>query len=215
MLGDLFNAWPGDDDSDDPFNATVIAAFRALTDSGVPLHLQHGNRDFMLGSEFARRTGAAMLPEEIVVDIEGLPTLLMHGDQLCTDDVGYQRFRAQVRNPQWQQMMLRQPLAARKAVAKEMREGSDASKAGKAMDIMDVNADAVIDAFRRHRVTRMIHGHTHRPGRHEYDVEGVAYERIVLPDWRDAGDAGDGDGGCAYVSVDGGRGERIETHALM
>ena len=202
MLGDLFNAWPGDDDSGDPFNAPVIDAFRRLSDCGIPLVFQHGNRDFLLGSQFAQLSGGTLLPEEIVVDIEGTPTLLMHGDQLCTDDVGYQKFRAQVRNREWQQMVLTQPLIMRKALAKEMREGSDASKADKGMDIMDVNADAVADAFRRHGVSRMIHGHTHRPARHTLVVEGRECERIVLPDWRESG---------AYVSVDA---ERIETHPL-
>ena len=202
MLGDLFNAWPGDDDSGDPFNASVIDAFRLLSDRGIPVFFQHGNRDFLLGSRFAQSTGGTLLAEEVVVDIEGTPTLLMHGDQLCTDDVGYQQFRAQVRNPQWQQMVLEQPLAMRKALAKEMREGSDSSKAGKSMKIMDVNADAVSQAFHRHGVSRMIHGHTHRPARHVVTVDGRERERIVLPDWRDSG---------AYVLVDG---ERIETHPL-
>ena len=198
MLGDLFNAWPGDDDSGDPFNAPVIDAFRLLSDHGIPLAFQHGNRDFLLGSQFAQLTGGTLLPEEIVVDIEGTPTLLMHGDQLCTDDVGYQQFRAQVRNPQWQQMVLKQPLAMRLALAKEMREGSDVSKAGKSMDIMDVNADAVADAFRRHGVSRMIHGHTHRPMHHTLVVDGRECERIVLPDWRETG---------AYVAIDDMRSE--------
>ena len=203
VLGDLFDAWPGDDDIPDPFNAPVVDAFRALTHRGIPLSFQHGNRDFMLGEEFARLTGGALLPEEIVVDIEGTPTLLMHGDQLCTDDLGYQQFRRQVRNPQWQQTMLGQPLAARKALATQLREGSDIAKAGKNMDIMDANADAVADAFRRHGVGRMIHGHTHRPGRHIHVVDGRDCERIVLPDWRDTG---------AYVEVDA---TRVITNALV
>lgn len=203
VLGDLFDAWPGDDDAGDPFNAPVIAAFAGLASRGIPLAFQHGNRDFLLGAEFARATGGTLLPEEIVVDIEGTPTLLLHGDQLCTDDVAYQQFRRQVRNPQWQQMMLAQPLAARKALAKQMREGSDSAKSGKSMEIMDVNADAVADAFRRHGVSRMIHGHTHRPGRHVHIVDGRECERIVLPDWRETG---------AYVAVNG---ERIETLPLV
>ena len=192
VLGDLFEAWPGDDDLGDTFNAPVVAAFRALSDHGVPLHFQHGNRDFLLGEAFARATGGRLIPEEIVVDLHGTPTLLMHGDQLCTDDVAYQQFRAQVRNPAWQHGMLQQPLSARKALARQLREGSDAAKAGKSMDIMDVNAEAVAQAFARHGVSRMIHGHTHRPGRHIHDVAGRQCERIVLADWRDAG---------AYLSV--------------
>ena len=203
VLGDLFEAWPGDDDAGDPFNAPVIAALRALSDAGIPVAFQHGNRDFLLGAEFARATGGMLLPEEIVVDLHGASTLLMHGDQLCTDDVAYQQFRAQTRNPQWQQMLLSQPLAARKALARQMREASDTAKAGKTMEIMDVNADAVADAFRRHSVSRMIHGHTHRPGGHVHIVDGRECKRIVLPDWRDAG---------AYVEVTAG--SAITTHAI-
>ena len=173
VLGDLFEAWPGDDDAADPFNAPVIAAFRAVSDRGIPLCFQHGNRDFLLGAEFARATGGKLLAEELVVDLHGTRTLLMHGDQLCTDDVAYQQFRAQVRNPAWQQALLRQPLAARKHLARQLREGSDLAKSGKSMDIMDVNAEAVAAAFRRHDVTRLIHGHTHRPARHVHVSMGA------------------------------------------
>ena len=202
VLGDLFEAWPGDDDAGDPFNTPVIDAFRALTAHGVPLAFQHGNRDFLLGAEFARATGGRMLPEEVVVDLYGTPTLLLHGDQLCTDDAAYQQLRRQVRDPQWQQMMLSQPLPARKALARQMREGSDSAKAGKSMDIMDVNDEAVAAAFRRHRVSRMIHGHTHRPARHVHNVDGRDCERIVLPDWRESG---------AYIEVDT---NRVVTHPI-
>jgi UDP-2,3-diacylglucosamine hydrolase len=195
VLGDLFDAWPGDDDLADPFNAPVVAAFRALTERGVPLYLQHGNRDFLLGEAFAAATGGALLPEEIVVDLAGTPTLLLHGDQLCTDDIAYQQFRKQVRNPLWQKQLLEQPLPVRKALARQLREGSDAAKAGKSMDIMDVNAEAVVAAFRRHGVTRMVHGHTHRPDRHRHEVDGTPRERIVLADWRDRG---------AYLRLDAG-----------
>ena len=187
VLGDLFDAWPGDDDAGDPFNAPIVAAFRALSERGVPLRFQHGNRDFLLGDAFAAATGGTLLPEEIVVDLHGVPTLLMHGDQLCTNDLAYQQFRAPVRNPAWQSTMLAQPLAARKQLARQMREGSDAAKAGKSIEIMDVNADAVAAAFRRHRVTRMIHGHTHRPATHVHRVDGADRERIVLADWRERG----------------------------
>jgi UDP-2,3-diacylglucosamine hydrolase len=195
VLGDLFDAWPGDDDAADPFNAPIIAAFRALSDRSIPLFFQHGNRDFLLGQDFARATGGKLLPEECVVEIDGTPTLLMHGDQLCTDDVQYQQFRAQVRSPAWQQALLRQPLAARKHLARQLREGSDAAKSGKTMDIMDVNAEAVAAAFRRHGVARLIHGHTHRPARHLHVVDGLPCERFVLADWREAG---------AYLAVSAG-----------
>jgi len=187
VLGDLFDAWPGDDDATDPFNAPVIFAFRALSDRGIPLHFQHGNRDFLLGAEFARATGGKLLAEESVVDVHGTRTLLMHGDQLCTDDIAYQQFRAQVRSPAWRQALLQQPLATRKNLARQLREGSAAAKSGKSMDIMDVNAEAVAGAFRRHGVTRLIHGHTHRPARHIHAVDGRDCERIVLADWRAAG----------------------------
>lgn len=193
VLGDLFEAWPGDDDANDPFNKSIISGFRALTARGIRLHFQHGNRDFLLGDAFAAATGGTLLPEEIVVDLHGNPTLLMHGDQLCTDDLAYQALRAQVRNSAWQKMMLGQPLAARKQLARQLREGSDAAKAEKNLDIMDVNDDAVADAFRRHGVARMIHGHTHRPARHLHHIDGAERERIVLADWRDAG---------AYLAVD-------------
>ena len=187
VLGDLFDAWPGDDDAGDPFNAPVIRGFRALSDRGIPLYFQHGNRDFLLGAEFARATGGTLLAEELVTDLHGTPTLLMHGDQLCTDDAGYQQFRAQVRNPAWQQSMLLRPLAARKQLARQLREGSDVAKSGKSTDIMDVNAEAVAAAFRRHGVGRMIHGHTHRPARHVHAVDARVCERFVLADWREAG----------------------------
>jgi UDP-2,3-diacylglucosamine hydrolase len=193
VLGDLFEAWPGDDDLGDPFNSVVVAAFRALSGAGVPLRFQHGNRDFLLGESFAAATGGTLLPEEFVADLGGTRTLLLHGDQLCTDDVAYQEFRAQVRNPAWQRQMLSQPLPVRKALARQLREGSDLAKSGKSLDIMDVNADAVAAAFRRHGVTRMIHGHTHRPAMHRHDVDGLPRERIVLADWRGRG---------AYVLVD-------------
>lgn len=202
VLGDLFDAWPGDDDAADPFNAPVIAAFRALSERGIPLYFQHGNRDFLLGAEFARATGGRLLAEERVVDLYGTRTLLMHGDQLCTDDLAYQQFRAQVRNPAWQQALLQQPLMARKQLARQLREGSDLAKSGKSMDIMDVNAEAVAAAFRQHGVTRLIHGHTHRPARHIHAVDGCDCERIVLADWRDAGACLEVDaGGCVAHTI--------------
>jgi UDP-2,3-diacylglucosamine hydrolase len=187
VLGDLFEAWPGDDDAADPFNAPVIAAFRALSERGIPLYFQHGNRDFLLGAEFSRATGGSLLADELVVDLHGTPTLLMHGDQLCTDDLAYQQFRARVRDPDWQQALLRQPLAARKHLARQLRESSGLAKAGKSVEIMDVNTEAVAAAFRRHHATRLIHGHTHRPARHVHAVDGRACERIVLADWREGG----------------------------
>jgi UDP-2,3-diacylglucosamine hydrolase len=201
VLGDLFEAWPGDDDIDDPFNAPVVAAFRSLAARGVPLHFLHGNRDFLLGAAFERATGGRLLPETFVAAVGGIPTLLMHGDQLCTDDVAYQRFRAQAHNPAWQRQLLSQPLAARKALARQLREASDLAKSGKSDAIMDVNPEAVAAAFRGHGVVRMIHGHTHRPATHSLEVDGQPRERIVLADWRERGE---------YLRVDSGGATPIE-----
>jgi UDP-2,3-diacylglucosamine hydrolase len=184
VLGDLVDAWLGDDVLDaDPFAARIAAAFGALSASGVKLFFQHGNRDFLLRDEFARRAGGTLLPGEQVRDLYGTPTLLLHGDELCTDDVSYQALRRQVRDRAWQEGFLARPLGERIAQARGLREASDAAKAGKDMAIMDASEAAVIAAFRRHGVRRMIHGHTHRPARHIHMVDGVACERHVLADW--------------------------------
>ncbi len=188
ILGDLFEAWIGDDE-DDPVLLRVLEDLAALSARGVPLSLMHGNRDFLIGERFAERTGARLLADPSVIDLYGRPTLLMHGDTLCTDDVDYQAFRAQVRNPDWQAAFLARPLAERRAIAAGLRETSKTETAGKAAEIMDVNAEAVVRALAEQGVDRLIHGHTHRPALHRLEVAGRAAQRIVLGDWYQTGSA--------------------------
>ena len=183
VLGDLFDVWLGDDQLREPLAAAVAHALAELAGSGVPLFIQRGNRDFLLGERFARASRATLLPDRVVHDIQGRPTLLMHGDLLCTDDVEYQRFRAYWQDPRRRRRVLSRPYFVRKMVAGLMRIGSRHATAAKAEAIMDVNADAVVSEFREQGVTRLIHGHTHRPARHEVTVDGRACERWVLADW--------------------------------
>lgn len=186
ILGDLFEAWVGDDDPGEP-GASVCAALKALADAGVPVFLMRGNRDFLYGQGIAERSGATLLPDPCVVELDGVHTLLMHGDLLCTDDTGYQAFRRQVRDPAWQQQFLAQPLAARHAFAAQARAASREHQQGLAETITDVNAGAVVDTMRRHGVTRLIHGHTHRPAIHDLVVDERPAQRIVLGDWYEQG----------------------------
>jgi UDP-2,3-diacylglucosamine hydrolase len=184
-LGDLFDAWVGDDQLKEPLAAGVAAAFAALSSSGTKVYLQRGNRDFLLGERFAQASGVTLLADEVVHDLYGTRTLIMHGDQLCTDDVGYQRFRAFWQDPARRRRAVAVPYSARRGVAGLMRAASRVATAGKSEAIMDVNADAVAAALRKHGVTRLIHGHTHRPARHEILVDGRKCERYVLADWYD------------------------------
>jgi len=158
------------------------------------VHFLHGNRDFLIGSDYASRAGMRLLPEELVVDLYGEPTLLLHGDTLCTDDHDYQAWRRTARSPDWQREFLAAPLAERRKRILQMREKSRQVVAAKPAEIMDVNGGAVRDAFREHKVRRLIHGHTHRAAHHEVEVNGARCERWVLPDWY-------GDGG-GYLAVD-------------
>ena len=183
VLGDLFEYWIGDDDLGEPFNAVMAGFFAGLVRSGVPVFLMHGNRDFLMGERFCRATGAQLLADPAVVDLGGVKTLLMHGDTLCTDDLDYQGWRRTARSPAWQQEFLSQPLEARRRTVGALRDKSREVIQAKPAEIMDVSDDAVRDAFRRHGVRRLIHGHTHRPGHHEHDVDGRRCERWVLPDW--------------------------------
>jgi UDP-2,3-diacylglucosamine hydrolase len=162
----------------------------------------HGNRDFLVGDEFARATGVRLLGDPTVVDLYGMPTLLMHGDTLCTDDLKYQAFRAQVRDPAWQKDFLAKPLAVRKAMIENVRDQSAREIQEKPPEIMDVNPGAVAEAFRRNGCTRMIHGHTHRPDRHVHEVDGRSCERWVLSDWYEQG-------GLLEVSAAGCRAVRL------
>lgn len=186
ILGDLFEAWIGDDD-DASLPARVASALKALKDSGVPVYFIAGNRDFLLGEDYARRAGMAILEDGTVVDLHGTPTLLLHGDTLCTDDAAYLAFRKQVRDPAWQRQFLAQPLAARRAFAQQARNASREHTSQSTMTIMDVNPHAVEAALRDARVTRMIHGHTHRPAVHDLELDGELAQRIVLGDWYEQG----------------------------
>lgn len=186
ILGDLFEYWAGDDD-DDPFNASVLAALRELAGRGVALYLMHGNRDFLIGSRFSAACRATLLPDPTRVNLYGTPTLLMHGDTLCTDDVRYQDFRAKVRTPGWQQQFLSQPVAARKQIIAGLRAENAAEKKLKSEAIMDVTVATVEAQLRDHGYPRLIHGHTHRSARHEHSVDGRRCERWVLADWYTSG----------------------------
>ena len=182
ILGDLFEYWLGDDElqaGGDTLAQEVAAALKRVSGSGVRVALMHGNRDFLIAAGFCRATGATLLEDPSKVD----GTLLMHGDTLCTDDHDYQNWRRTARSAQWQRGFLAKSIASRRTEIEGLREKSKEVVAAKPADIMDVNADAVREAFRRHRVRRLIHGHTHRPGRHDVEVDGHACVRWVLPDW--------------------------------
>lgn len=183
ILGDLFEAYIGDDD-DAALIATVGDALRLLTDSGVPAYFVHGNRDFLVGPRFATRTGLRLLPDTSVVDLYGTPTLLLHGDTLCVADIAYQRVRVQLRDLAWQQQFLAQPLAARRTFAAQARADSAKHTGSTDVSIMDVTPAAVDDAFADAGVQRMIHGHTHRPAVHSLSA---GRQRIVLGDWYEQG----------------------------
>ena len=187
ILGDLFEAWIGDDDLEFPFHAQIAGALRELTDKGVRLCLMHGNRDFLLGDAFCQATGARLLTDPSLVDLYGTPTLLSHGDAFCTDDHSYQAFRRQMRDPAYQAMLLAKPLEERRMMAQALRRESDQAKSGKAMAIMDVSPETVATCLRDHGYPRLIHGHTHRPARHVHEVDGMICERWVLPDWYEGG----------------------------
>ena len=199
ILGDFFEYWVGDDDLGEPFNAVIAGLLAGIARHGVPLYLMHGNRDFLIGERFCAATGARLLPDPSVHEIQGVDTLLVHGDTLCTDDVEYQAWRRRARDPAFQAAFLAKPLAERRRAVLEMRETSRRVVQEKTADIMDVNDDAVRQALRSHGVRRLIHGHTHRPGRHALEVDGERCERWVLPDWYGRG---------GYIEV-GPRGPRL------
>lgn len=186
VLGDLFEAWVGDDEPGEP-GASVCAALKALADSGVPVFLMRGNRDFLFGPGIAARCGATLLPDPCVVDLHGRPTLLMHGDLLCSDDTAYQAFRRQVRDPDWQAQFLAQPLQARQAFAAKARAASREHQQGVSETITDVTPATVEAVMARHGVDRLVHGHTHRPAVHSLLVDDRPATRIVLGDWYEQG----------------------------
>ena len=183
VLGDLFEYWIGDEDLETPFNAIVVSFFRRLAGAGTRLYFMHGNRDFLLGSRFAAATGGEILADPSVKD----EILLMHGDTLCIDDIDYQNWRRTARDPGWQRGFLAKSLDERRGVVHGLREKSKEVIGAKPAEIMDVNEGAVREALRRHAATRLVHGHTHRPGLHRLEVDGRRCERWVLPDWYGAG----------------------------
>lgn len=204
LLGDVFEYWAGDDDLVDSFNAMVADRIRAVSDAGVMVYWIAGNRDFLVGPQFARAAGLRVLPEPFVLTIGEKRLTLVHGDAQCTDDAGYMAFRAQVRQADWQRHFLSMPLAQRKAIIADMRSGSQEAQRSKSYEIMDVNPIAIDDLFRSTGSSIIIHGHTHRPARHEYmdAADGYHYRlRYVLPDW-DC-DTEPPRGGWIAVSADG------------
>lgn len=188
ILGDLFEYWAGDDDLGDTSHRDIIANLSALQKAGTRLFFMHGNRDFLLGQSFARTTGATLLRDPILLTLYGKRVLLTHGDELCTDDTDYQAFRQQVRHPAWQNTFLAQPLVMRKAQIEALRQRSEQEKSYKAASIMDVNPEAVRALLRQYDYPELlVHGHTHRPARHEIEVDGHRCERWVLGDWYEQG----------------------------
>ena len=182
ILGDLFEAWVGDDHDEQVAHDTA-RHIKSLVDAGTPVYFMHGNRDFMLAQRYAARSRITLLNDPTAIVLYGVPTLLMHGDTLCTDDTAYQSFRSRVRRP-WVLALLRWlPLSLRHRMARQARAGSESAKADKATEIMDVNLGEVSRVLQVNQARRLIHGHTHRPAQHQHDVDGHACERWVLPDW--------------------------------
>jgi len=187
VLGDLFDAWIGDDALEDPLAADVARAIKGVTAAGVPVGVITGNRDFLLGERFCNAAGVTLLPGQVVVNVAGTPTLILHGDELCTADHAYQRFRRIAHNVRWQRAYLALPYPMRRGIGRWLRGRSRRANAAKPERIMDVEASTVAAAFREAGVTRMIHGHTHRPARHHLIVDDRACERFVLADWYERG----------------------------
>jgi UDP-2,3-diacylglucosamine hydrolase len=179
LLGDIFEYWAGDDDLDEQFNRRVIAALRAVSDAGVAVYWMAGNRDFLAGAAFARAAGLTLLSEPHVTTIGGQRVTLVHGDAECSGDIKYMEFRAQVRQPAWQQQFLAMPLAQRKAIIAGLREGSREAHTTKSYEMMDVTPSAIAALFDATGTDIIIHGHTHRPALHEAGGK----RRYVLPDW--------------------------------
>lgn len=182
VLGDLFEFWIGDDDNS-PFNVTIKDAFKALTASGVACYFIQGNRDFLLGQRFCKETGMALLPETAVIDLYGTPTVILHGDTLCTKDEKYQEFRKTVHQKWLQRLFNCIPLFIRKKIVSNIQNKIKQQKHSKQMEIMDVTPEEVVNVLEANQVTHMIHGHTHRPNTHKHQTNQGPAIRIVLGDW--------------------------------
>ncbi len=188
ILGDWFEYWAGDDDINDPAHQTIFDAVAQLKQSGCQLYIMHGNRDFLMGAALIERCHAELLSDPCAITLYGYHLLLSHGDQLCTDDVAYQQFRNMVRQTEWQQNFLAQPLATRKQQIEALRQQSEQAKQNKSMTLMDVNTAAVEALLRTHQYPELfIHGHTHRPAIHRHHIDGHAVRRVVLGDWYEQG----------------------------
>jgi UDP-2,3-diacylglucosamine hydrolase len=201
LLGDIFEYWAGDDDMVSPYNSRIVEALSELRNAGTTVFWIAGNRDFLVGDEFAKATGATLLPDPFVTTIAGHRIVIAHGDAQCTDDAAYIAFRAQVRRPEWQRQFLSQSLAQRKAIIDGLRDLSREATSAKSYDIMDVNSSAIESLFDVAGAAIMIHGHTHRPARHDYVHAGSNRSRYVLPDW-DC-DAEPARGGWIEIASDG------------
>lgn len=186
ILGDLFEYWLGDDSLNSPeleVFLPIISKLKALSDKGVPLYFIAGNRDFLLSTGFESKTGCQILEDEVVIDLYGVPTLIMHGDTLCTDDVGYLKLRELLRSEQWQKNFLALSVEERVEQALMLRNASKEQTANKADEILDVNQQAVESTMNKYNVLQLIHGHTHRMATHDFNLSGSKAKRIVLGDW--------------------------------
>lgn len=203
ILGDLFEAWVGDDD-DTLFHREIIQALKSATGKGVPVYVMHGNRDFLLGTKFLAESGCKLLPDEALVQVYQTPVLLMHGDTLCTRDLAYLRLRRKFHNKILQKMFQMLPLGWRRQIAGRMRAKSMQYTQSTPLDIMDVSQDAVVHVMRKHGVNYLIHGHTHRPAFHDFEVSGTHYLRMVLGAWHEKGNmlVWDDSGNKSWVEMD-------------
>ncbi|CDL83199.1 UDP-2,3-diacylglucosamine diphosphatase [Xenorhabdus szentirmaii] len=186
ILGDFFNYWIGDDDPN-PFHTKIAKALYELKQKGIPCYFIHGNRDFLLGSRFAKESGLILLPQETVLELYDKRILILHGDTLCTDDIGYQQYRKRVHTPWIQRLFLLLPLFIRLKIAAKMRAGSQSANSKKSEEIMDVNQQAVVECFKKYQVDWIIHGHTHRPAIHDMNVDDKTVYRGVLGAWHEQG----------------------------
>jgi UDP-2,3-diacylglucosamine hydrolase len=187
ILGDFFEYWIGDEAVEQPEYRPIVRALGSVANAGTPIFFMRGNRDFLIGTGFERASGCRLIADPTRIDLYGLPTLLMHGDVLCTDDVNYMAFRKMARDERWQREFLAKSIAEREAIARNYRELSRVSTSQKAPEIMDVTSTAVAAALRQHGVRHLIHGHTHRPGEHVFDLDGAPAIRTVLGDWYEQG----------------------------
>jgi len=186
VLGDLFEVWIGDDDQNS-FTLSIAKAFNDLRQSGVPIYFIHGNRDFLIRERFAKQAGFEILPEQVAIDLYGEPTLIMHGDELCTKDIEYQAFRKKARSWWWPRIVLSLPLSTRRKIASKGRATSKQKQSKLSSEIMDVTSDEVTSYMQKFAVKRLVHGHTHRPAIHELVINSQSAQRIVLGDWYEQG----------------------------